>query len=230
MMEQYQENKLIRPLQKPVGPKNREYVPIEERGRMKERGRKLSKLKEKIEGCKKCDLWENRTKAVPGGGPAGADLMFIGEAPGGEEDKQGKPFVGKAGSFLDELLESIDLDREDVFIGNILKCRPPNNRDPKEGEIEKCTPYLDKQIELINPTIISTLGRFATSYILKKYRIGERSMTQSHGKVFKVNSLHGVIKIIPQYHPAAVSYNPDLEEVMFEDFKVLKEKLGGEDR
>jgi DNA polymerase len=186
---------------------------------------KMEEIYSTVKNCKKCRLWKKRNEAVPGEGPGNADLLFIGEAPGREEDNKGKPFVGKAGSFLDELLDSIGIERNQVFITNIVKCRPPGNRDPKEDEIKKCTSYLDRQIQLIKPKIISTLGRFATSYILNKYGLEDKSMNKAHGNIFKVSNLQGTIKIIPQYHPAAASYNPELEDVLFEDFKTLQREL-----
>lgn len=185
----------------------------------------LEEITEKVRSCEKCELYRERNKAVPGEGSEKADIMFIGEAPGRQEDKQGRPFVGRAGEVLDRLLESIGLDRDDVFIANILKCRPSNNRDPKDKEIRKCTPYLDSQIEIINPRIISTLGKFATSYILDKYGFEKKPISSAHGKVFKIQNLQGVLKIVPQYHPAAACYNPRLEETLLEDFKVLEEEL-----
>lgn len=178
-----------------------------------------------MKSCKKCELWENRNKAVPGSGDHEAEVLFIGEAPGSQEDKEGKPFVGRAGGVLDDLLESADLKREDVYITNILKCRPPKNRDPKKKEIEACTPYLDKQIKAIKPNIICTLGNFATKYILNKYNLGVKSIGKVHGKIFSINNLVLSAKILPIYHPAVVTYNPNMKETLKEDFRVLKSLL-----
>ena len=127
----------------------------------------MQKIISRIKNCRKCDLWRSRLNPVPGEGSLNADIVFIGEAPGYNEDKQGRPFVGRAGKILDELLESIGIDRSKVYIANILKCRPPNNRDPDIDEINSCIEYLDRQIEIIQPSIISPLGRFACEYIFK---------------------------------------------------------------
>lgn len=182
-------------------------------------------LKEEISGCEKCQLHENRTQIVIGDGTPQADILFVGEGPGRQEDKQGKPFVGRAGELLDELLDDIDLDREEVYITNIVLCRPPNNRDPEDQEIEKCTPYLDKHIDIIDPEVIVPLGSFATSYILNKYDLDDGNISSIHGEVFSVSNLKGRFKIIPQYHPAATLYNPDLEEVLKEDFETVEENI-----
>ena len=183
----------------------------------------IENLKEKILNCKKCELWKTRTKPVVGSGSLNAKIMFIGEAPGFNEDKQGIPFVGKAGKVLDELLDSIKLKREDIYITNILKCRPPENRNPNEKEIKSCSPYLDKQIEIISPKIICCLGNFATSYILKKFNIKQvQGISKIHGKVFSFSTLSGNIKVVPLYHPAVATYNPNMLELLKKDFKLLK--------
>jgi len=182
----------------------------------------LEKINEEIKSCKKCPLSETRINAVPGSGNEKAKIMFIGEAPGRNEDIQGLPFVGAAGKFLDELLNEINLSRNDVFITNVAKCRPPNNRDPTKEEIEMCHGYLDRQIEIINPKIICTLGRFSMEYILDKFNISHGSITISHGKIFEIKNLFGKFLIIPMYHPAAALYNPNLKDTIREDFKILK--------
>jgi len=187
---------------------------------MKEK--ELLKLKEKVLKCKKCDLYKTKTNCVFGEGDFNAKIMFVGEAPGRNEDLQGKPFVGAAGKFLNELLDFIGLRREEIFITNILKCRPPGNRNPKSNEIKACTPYLDKQIELIKPKIICTLGNFATSYIMKKFGLEPKSMGKIHGKIFKIKNLTQELKIIPLYHPAAAIYNPNMKKILLEDFKKIK--------
>lgn len=166
--------------------------------------------------CTKCRLHENRTNAVPGDGDKNADLIFIGEAPGEQEDMEGSPFVGRAGELLNELLESIDLSRDDVFITNIVKCRPPDNRDPKRDEIDTCKPYLQRQISLIDPKLICTLGNHATETL-----IGKKGISKIHGEE---HSYRGK-KVIPMYHPAAALYNPNLIEEMKEDFKILREQI-----
>ncbi|MEA1994490.1 MAG: type-4 uracil-DNA glycosylase [Euryarchaeota archaeon] len=176
-------------------------------------------MDEEIKNCKRCELWKTRTNVVIGAGSLDTDILFIGEAPGYNEDKKGKPFVGKAGKILDELLESVDLAREDVYITNILKCRPPKNRDPKPKEIKACTPYLNNQIEEINPEKICTLGNFATKYILKSFDLTPESIGKIHGKSFKVRNLLGDLTILPLYHPAAATYNPNMMPTLLEDFK-----------
>ena len=165
-----------------------------------------------IHSCFDCHLSEGRTLAVPGDGPEQADLMFIGEAPGYNEDMQGHPFVGAAGQFLEQLLASIGLTREQVFITNMVKCRPPNNRDPFPGEITACSKYLDRQIELIRPKVVATLGRHS----LAKFLPGE-----SIGKVRGKPRRHGSFVLHPLYHPAAALHQPSLRRVIEEDFKAI---------
>ncbi len=185
----------------------------------------LESISQQIMNCQKCDLWGSRSNTVPGEGDLSANVMFIGEAPGFNEDKQGKPFVGRAGKILDELLGSIDLSREMIFIANILKCRPPENRNPKQDEIISCKGYLDDQISLIEPRIIVPLGNFACQYIFKKFLLPGESIGNVHGKVFKKNTLSGLLVIIPMYHPAVATYNPTKIIVLKEDMKVLKDTL-----
>ncbi|CUX78471.1 Uracil-DNA glycosylase, family 4 [Thermococcus chitonophagus] len=185
----------------------------------------MKKLEEKIRNCRKCPLWQLRTNPVPGAGSYDAKVMLVGEAPGYWEDQQGLPFVGKAGKVLDELLASIGLSRGEVYITNIVKCRPPNNRDPTEEEIKACSPYLDAQIDIIKPKVIVTLGRFSTSYILKKFGFTVEGISKIHGKVFEARTLFGKVYIIPMYHPAVALYRPQLREELKEDFKKLRELL-----
>lgn len=190
-----------------------------------EKENEMGKISEAVTECRKCGLWKTRKNPVPGEGSLEPKIMFIGEAPGFNEDAQGIPFVGRAGKVLDELLEYIGLERKDVFIGNILKCRPPNNRDPQPEEIKACTPYLDRQIALIKPKMICTLGNFSTSYLLEKFGMKPESIGKIHGKVFSIRNLMLSSKIIPLYHPAAALRNPDLKSVIREDFRVLKELI-----
>ena len=173
-------------------------------------------LVEQIRGCTLCPLSETRTKAVPGEGNEDADVMFIGEAPGLNEDRQGRPFVGAAGGVLDQLLSSIGLARPDVYICNMLKCRPPENRDPLEPEIESCSPYLDRQIELVDPSVIVTLGRHS----FRRFFPGE-SIKKSRGMG---RPWRGRV-VYPVYHPAAVLHNPRLREALEEDFLKLPELM-----
>ena len=159
----------------------------------------LEALAAEVTKCTRCLLHQGRTRAVPGEGPQDADIMFIGEAPGFHEDQQGRPFVGAAGRFLDELLAGIDLKREDVYIANVIKCRPPGNRDPLPEETQACKPFLDRQIELVQPKLVVTLGRFSMARAFPKARI-----SRIHGQPRKI----GGIVYYPMYHPAAALHQP----------------------
>ena len=186
----------------------------------------FEELEEQIKNCYLCELSDTRINTVPGAGNRSAKIMFIGEAPGFNEDQQGVPFVGRAGKILDELLGSIGLKREDVFITNIVKCRPPQNRDPTDREKKICSPYLDKQIELIRPKVIATLGRHSMEYIFEKFGIKEKPMiSRVHSQVFKVTTLFGELTIIPFYHPAVATYSPTKIGLLKDDFRVLKDFL-----
>ncbi len=176
----------------------------------------LEKLEAEIRECTRCLLHRGRTHAVPGEGPEHATIMFIGEAPGFHEDQQGRPFVGASGKFLEELLESIGLTREQVFIANVIKCRPPGNRDPLPEEIEACKPFLDRQIELIQPTLIVTLGRFSMARAFPKARI-----SHIHGQPRKI----GGIIYYPMYHPAAALHRPSLRGTVEEDIRRIPELI-----
>jgi uracil-DNA glycosylase family 4 len=178
-----------------------------------------------IVSCTKCDLCKTRTHVVVGEGSQDATIMFIGEAPGYHEDMQGRPFVGKAGKILDELLSSIDLQRKDVFIANILKCRPPNNRNPLQSEIKACVGYLNRQIECIKPKILVPMGSFATSFVFEKFGITNEKISSAHGKIFRRSTIYGEITIIPMYHPAAATYNPRMKILLENDFRILQEYL-----
>jgi len=182
----------------------------------------MGKITEAVENCRKCNLWKTRKNPVVGAGSLDSGILFVGEAPGYNEDLQGCPFVGRAGKILDELLESVGLKRDDVYIANILKCRPPDNRNPLKTEIESCTEYLNKQIEIIQPKIILPLGNFACSYIFEKFSLKYDKISNVHGKVFQMNTLMGTIKIIPLYHPAVATYNPNTKDTLLEDFKIIK--------
>jgi uracil-DNA glycosylase family 4 len=176
----------------------------------------LETLAAEVAECTRCLLHRGRTRSVPGEGPGDAAIMFIGEAPGFHEDQQGRPFVGAAGQFLEELLESIGLRREDVFITNVIKCRPPGNRDPLPEEIEACKPYLDRQIELLQPKLVVTLGRFSMARAFPKARI-----SRIHGQPRKIG---GVI-YYPMYHPAAALHQPSLRRTVVEDMRRVPELI-----
>src|SRR5512136_645574 len=176
----------------------------------------LSKLAEEVAACTKCILSKSRTKAVPGEGPEHARILFVGEGPGFHEDKQGRPFVGQSGQFLAELLAGIGMKREDVFIANVVKCRPPGNRDPLPEEIEACRPFLDRQIELINPRVVVTLGRYSMARWFPNAKI-----SAIHGQTRK---LEGRL-IVPMFHPAAALHQPSLRRDVEADFQKLPEIL-----
>jgi uracil-DNA glycosylase family 4 len=173
----------------------------------------LTQVAEEVSDCTKCELHHSRKNAVPGEGPVDSDIMFIGEGPGFHENEQGRPFVGAAGKFLEELLSDIGLSREEVFISNVVKCRPPGNRDPLPVEVKTCTSnYLDRQIAAINHKVIVTLGRFSMNLLIPNSKIG-----QVHGQAMKI---HGRL-VVPMYHPAAALHQGSLRPVIKQDFAQL---------
>ena len=174
----------------------------------------LVQVAEEVRVCTACQLCRTRKNAVPGEGPANAPIMLIGEGPGFHEDQQGRPFVGASGQFLTQLLASAGYKREDVFIANVVKCRPPENRDPLPEEMQACGNYLERQITLINPKVIVTLGRFSMS----KWFAGEK-ISAIHGKARKI----GGKLIVPMFHPAAALHQPALRQTVEEDFRKLKD-------
>jgi uracil-DNA glycosylase family 4 len=176
----------------------------------------LTVLYEQVQVCEKCILAQGRTHAVPGEGPPDADIMFIGEGPGFHEDRQGRPFVGAAGNLLEELLASIDLTREEVYIANVVKCRPPGNRDPNPEEIAACRPYLDRQIDIVRPRLIVTLGRFS----MQRYFPGA-SISRIHGQPKRV----GNMIYYPMFHPAAALHQPRWRSMVEEDILKIPELL-----
>jgi len=177
----------------------------------------LDELKQATLVCRKCPLWEGRTQVVFGVGNPHARVLIVGEAPGKNEDLQGEPFVGAAGQYLNELLAFAGLKREDVFIANVLKCRPPGNRDPLPEEIAVCTPYLREQTRIINPEFIITLGNFSTKFILKT----EVGITRLHGVLQQA----GRFKVFPIFHPAAAIYDRSKRDIMEKDFRILGQLL-----
>lgn len=166
-----------------------------------------------IEACRACELGQTRINVVPGSGSPNARVMLIGEAPGRNEDVKGEPFVGAAGKILDQMLERIGLERDEVFITSILKCRPPRNRNPKADEIEACAPWLERQLEIIEPDILVTMGNFSTRFILHT----KEPITELRGKVYDIDTY----KVIPTYHPAAVIYDRSKTEVLEQDFDLI---------
>jgi DNA polymerase len=186
-----------------------------------ERREKLVELYKEVQGCTRCPLYETRTKAVFGAGNADADLMFVGEAPGAEEDRQGLPFVGRAGQLLNQMLEEIGLDRDDVFIANVLKSRPPGNRDPQPLEIQACEPYLWEQVRLIEPRVVCTLGNFSTKLLTGS----PAGITKVRGTP-QVHDLGGrTVFLLPLFHPAAALRTPSVKEQLRADFATIPELL-----
>jgi uracil-DNA glycosylase len=193
--------------------------------------KRLDEIKARIANELKCPLKDSATNLVFGKGNPNAPILFIGEAPGAKEDLQGIPFVGKAGKELDKLLHTIDLTIEDVYIANILKYRPPKNRDPKKEEIITHTPYLIEQIKIINPRIIATLGNFSTKFVLSNFNIDEMKKIPGiktiHGKEHKIKLKDkSEITVIPIYHPAAMMYKPSIKEDFKNDFKAIAKIIG----
>jgi uracil-DNA glycosylase family 4 len=182
-----------------------------------ERREDLVALYREASDCVKCPLSHGRTQVVFGAGNADADLMFVGEAPGFHEDQQGIPFVGRAGKLLDELLAEQGIERSDVFIANVLKCRPPENRDPQPGEIETCRPYLERQVALIEPKVICTLGNFSTKLLTGS----PQGITRVHGQPQEREMGGRSVKLFPIFHPAAALRTPRVKEELREDFAKL---------
>jgi uracil-DNA glycosylase len=185
-------------------------------------GDELDAYAESVAACTRCRLAQGRTQVVFGSGNPRADLMFVGEAPGFHEDKQGLPFVGQAGKLLEKLLAGVGLARSDVYIANVLKCRPPGNRDPQPDEIEACESHLFRQIGLIEPVVVATLGNFATK-LLSGRPVG---ITKVHGQEQKTTMGGRDVLLYPLYHPAAALYTPAMLKVLESDFARLPELLG----
>ena len=196
---------------------------------MPDRTELLRKIKEEVLNLKESPLYQERVKngvfPVIGEGSHHAKIMFVGEAPGRNEAATGRPFCGAAGKLLDEFLASIGIHRPDVYITNIVKDRPPFNRDPLPEEIKAYGPFLDRQIDIIQPEVIATLGRFSMDYIMRKFGLDAllKNISQMHGKIFEANTGYGKIKIIPLYHPAVAIYNRNTKDELVKDFQVLKD-------
>ena len=185
----------------------------------------LDAIAQQILNCRKCPLHKTRKNPVPGEGNPQAKIMFIGEAPGYWEDVKGKPFVGAAGKFLDTLIAILNLSRKDIFITNVLKCRPPKNREPSPNEVQQCTPYLDKQIRIIQPKFIITLGNYSTGYILSKAGLPFNGITQAHGKFYETTILDLHVTVFPTFHPAAGLYSGRYKKLLQQDFQLLKKEI-----
>ncbi|HOK29323.1 MAG: uracil-DNA glycosylase [Dictyoglomi bacterium] len=181
----------------------------------------LELLRQEVEACTKCDLYKTRTRVVFGDGNPNAKLLIVGEAPGYYEDKRGLPFVGSAGKLLDKLLEEIGLNRDKVYIANVIKCRPPNNRDPNIDEVSACSPYLFAQISYISPRVIITMGNHSTRLLAET----DLGMTKVHGRVFK----KGDKVVLPTFHPAACLYHPEWLKLSREDLAKIPDLLSKKD-
>lgn len=190
---------------------------------------KLKKIEDAVLACQNCELYKDRNGnefyPVIGEGNHEASIMFIGEAPGRQEAKTGRPFCGRAGQILSELLMSVGIKREDVYIANLLKCRPPDNRDPSPNEIKICTHFVEKQIEIIQPKVICPLGRYSMKFLMEKFGLSDKvdGISKIHGQMFECqNDFKGMV-IIPFYHPAVVAYNPPMKQTLLNDFKILEQ-------
>jgi len=181
-------------------------------------GEDLEAINREVLGCRSCPLWRTRNRAVPGEGPVSARCMLIGESPGADEDRAGRPFVGRSGRYLNGVLKESGLGRESLFITGSVKCHPPGNRDPRRGELESCRPYLERQVRAISPEVIVLLGRIATRGFL-----GDVGMAEARGRIWK----RGVTKLLPTYHPAAAMRFPSRREHFREDIRKLADMLGG---
>ncbi len=196
---------------------------------MSEKTEKMKEIRDEVIALKESPLYQYRTQnkyyPVLGEGSHDSKIMFIGEAPGKNEAETGKPFCGASGRILDELLAHIEIPRENVYVTNIVKDRPPSNRDPLPSEIAVYAPFLMRQIEIIQPKVIATLGRFSMKYIMEKFGLEEElgPISQLHGKVLEADVSFGKIKIVPLYHPAVAVYNADSKEELKKDFEILKE-------
>jgi DNA polymerase len=195
-------------------------APPKATGRLRDWRAKLAAIEEEVKGCRLCALCEGRANTVFGIGEAEVPLVFVGEAPGAEEDRQGLPFVGRAGALLTRIIEAMGLKREQVYICNVLKCRPPGNRDPHPDEVGSCSPYLDRQLDLLNPTVICTLGRHSTIRLTGQ----AVAMKAIRGRVFEYRGF----KVVPTYHPAALLRNPSLKALVWEDVQKVRALLDAE--
>ena len=185
----------------------------------------LSEISLDVSSCTKCGLAESRINTVPGEGNSLARLVLIGEAPGRKEDELGRPFVGSAGKILDKVLNTAELSRDEVYILNILKCRPPRNRRPKKSEIKLCEEFLELQLSILKPLIIASMGNSALQYLFNKYKLGKAVIGDVHGSIFNIETSWGPVKLVPLYHPAAAIYNRQLVDTLKTDMEKLKKLI-----
>lgn len=192
-----------------------------------ERYEAMKKIRDEVINLKESPLYISRVKPVIGEGSHFSKIIFIGEAPGKNEAETGRPFCGAAGKVLDELLESAGIKRDEIYITNIVKDRPPNNRDPLPEEIKLYAPFLDRQVEIIRPEVIATLGRYSMVYIMERYGLSEmvEPISKARGKIYETSMPYGIVKIVPLYHPAVAVYNRTMIKILKEDFKVLRELI-----
>lgn len=178
-----------------------------------------------INNCKKCELWKTRNKPLVGDGSVDAKILVIGESPGHNEDIQGKAFVGEAGKILDQLLNSINLKRDEIYITNILKCHPPKNHNPTGKEIDSCVEYLRRQIEIIKPEVIISLGKYSSKELFSEFNLNFSMISELHGNIFEVEKQFRKIKLVPMYHPAVACYRQEMLDILKEDFKRIGEVI-----
>lgn len=188
----------------------------------------MKELSIEILNCKKCELWKTRNNPLVGDGSVDAEILVVGESPGYYEDLKGRAFVGEAGKILDKLLSLINLKRDEIYITNILKCHPPKNHNPNRQEIDSCIGYLHKQINIIKPKFIITLGKYASKEIFNRFNLEFTRISELHGKVFEAEIDFGSVKVIPLYHPAVACYHGEMLVTLKEDFKVLGEIIKNE--
>jgi DNA polymerase len=186
---------------------------------------RMNRITSSIRSCTNCELAQTRSKVVIGAGNLDSKIVLIGEAPGRKEDESGLPFVGSAGKLLDNLLKEVGLVRDDIFIGNILKCRPPKNRRPKKSEVKQCEDYLMRQLEIVSPEVIAPMGNSAWSYFQEHFGLEKQVIGYVHGEVIVVEAQWGKMKMIPLYHPAAAIYRRHLISVLESDMKKMIELI-----
>lgn len=186
---------------------------------------RMKKVKAEVLSCRRCRLCKDRKNPVVGTGNLDSPLLLVGEAPGRKEDEQGEPFVGSAGKLLDRILERVGFEREEIYITNVVKCRPPGNRRPRSDEMEECSQHLDRMLEIITPRVIAPMGNSSAGFLMKKFDLRRGSIGEMHGKHFPVDASWGKIILFPLHHPAAALYNKKLENVMLKDFASLKRLL-----